>query len=86
MFVSCISNLRRQKFALLPERQVKCRSSPHMSDSEKRRGRMTKVWRSGLMTLRGYWVSFDHGGKSSDGEFDILKGKGLQFCILITCI
>lgn len=57
-----------------------------MSDSEKRRGRMKKVWRCGLMTLRGYWVSFDHGRKNCDGEFDILKGKGLQFCILITCI
>ncbi len=35
--VCCISYLCQQKFALLPERQVKCRSSPHMSDSEKRR-------------------------------------------------
>lgn len=24
---------------------------------------MTKVWRCGLMTLKGYWVSFDHRGK-----------------------
>lgn len=34
--VSCISYLCQQKFALLPERQVKCRSSPHTSDSKKR--------------------------------------------------
>lgn len=33
--VSCISYLCQQKFALLPERQVKCRSSPHTSDSKK---------------------------------------------------
>lgn len=34
---NCISYLCQKKFALLPERQVKCRSSPHMSDSEKRK-------------------------------------------------
>lgn len=34
--VSCMSYLCQQKFALLPERQVKCRSSPHTSDSKKK--------------------------------------------------
>ena len=33
----CVRYLCRQKFALLPERQVKCRSSPYVSDSERRR-------------------------------------------------
>lgn len=33
------------------------------------------------MTLKGYWVSFDHRGEKSDGDFDILKGKGFSFCI-----
>lgn len=42
---------------------------------------MTKVRRCGLMTLRDYWVSFDHREKDTDGGFDILKGKGLLLFI-----
>lgn len=33
------------------------------------------------MTLRDYWVSFDHREKDTDGGFDILKGKGLHFLL-----